>query len=106
SGSMKTFVILFHFTGALLGGYSTLQTAGPTTGQVLDQAVKDDRPRFDVVDVDDQVVSTLLAQHTESFQTRFQKYGKPPDLKIGIGDTIAVTIWEAAGGGPFGSSST
>jgi polysaccharide biosynthesis/export protein len=83
-----------------------LPTAGPTTGQVVDQAVKDDQPRFDVVDVDGNVVSTLLAQPAESFRTRFQRYGKPPDPKIGIGDSITVTIWEAAGGGLFGAGIT
>ena len=33
---------------------------------------------------------------------RFQSYGKPPPPHIGIGDTISVSIWEAAGGGLFG----
>ena len=98
--------ILACLAGAALGGCSTLPTAGPTTGQVVDQAVKDDQPRFDVVDVDGNVVSTLLAQPGESFRTRFQKYGKPPDPKIGIGDTITATIWEAAGGGLFGAGIT
>jgi hypothetical protein len=87
---MKTVAILFCFTGAALAGCSTLPTAGPTTGQVLDQAAKDDQPRFDVVDVDDNVVATLLARHSESFRMRFQKYGKPPALKIDIGDTVTV----------------
>ena len=81
-----------------------MPTAGPTAGQVVDQAVKDDQPRFDVVDVDDRVVATLLARSTESFRKRFQKYGKPPAPKIGIGDTVTMTIWEAAGGGLFGTS--
>src|SRR6516164_11490131 len=70
--------ILACLAGAALGGCSTLPTAGPTTGQVVDQAVKDDQPRFDVVDVDGNVVSTLLAQPGESFRNRFLKYGKPP----------------------------
>ena len=96
---MRFAAILVWLTGAALGGCSTLPTAGPTTGQVVDQAVKDDQPRFDIVDVDSNVVSTLLAQPTESFRNRFLKYGKPPDPKIGIGDSITVTIWEAAGGG-------
>src|SRR5215475_7257339 len=61
---------------------------------------------FDIVDVDDSVVSMLLARPGESFRTRFQKYGKPPNPKIGIGDTISVTIWEAAAGGLFGSAVT
>jgi polysaccharide export outer membrane protein len=103
---MKLAAIFVFLNGAALAGCSTLPTAGPTSGQVLDQAVKDDQPRFDVVDVDDNVVATLLARHGESFRTRFRKYGKPPAPKIGIGDTVTVTIWEAAGGGLFGSSST
>ncbi|HYP37708.1 MAG TPA: polysaccharide biosynthesis/export family protein, partial [Stellaceae bacterium] len=91
---------------ATLGGCSTLPTAGPTTGQVVDQAVKDDQARFDIVDVDNNVVSALLARPAESFQSRFRQYGKPPDSKIGIGDAITVTIWEAAGGGLFGGGIT
>ena len=103
---MRSAAILACLTVAALGGCSTLPTAGPTTGQVVDQSVKDDQARFDIVDVDDNVVATLLARHGESFRTRFRKYGKPPDPKIGIGDTISVTIWEAAAGGLFGSSVT
>src|SRR6516165_9973689 len=98
---MKFAAILVSLAGATLGGCSTLPTAGPTTGQVVDQAVKDDQARFDIVDVDNNVVSALLARPAESFQSRFRQYGKPPDSKIGIGDAITVTIWEAAGGGLF-----
>jgi len=101
---MKFALLLAFLTGTTLAGCSTLPTSGPTAGQVVDQAVKDDQARFDVVDVDDKVVATLLARRTESFHKRFQKYGKPPAPKIGIGDTVTVTIWEAAGGGLFGSS--
>jgi polysaccharide biosynthesis/export protein len=103
---MKATAFLACLTGAALGGCSTLPTAGPTAGEVVDQAVKEAQTRYDIVDVNDQVVSTLLAQPAESFRTRFQTYGKPPAPKIGIGDTISVTIWEAAAGGLFGSSST
>src|SRR6516165_12577412 len=103
---MRVAAVLACSVGAALGGCSTLPTAGPTTGQVVDQSVKDNQTRFDIVDVDDNVVSTLLVRSGESFRTRFRKYGKPPDPKIGIGDTITVTIWEAAAGGLFGSAVT
>ena len=103
---MKFAAILVSLAGATLGGCSTLPTAGPTTGQVVDQAVKDDQTRFDIVDVDNNVVSALLGRPAESFQSRFRQYGKPPDSKIGIGDAITVTIWEAAGGGLFGGGIT
>ena len=103
---MTRALIIPSLIGVLLGGCSTLPTAGPTAGEVMDQAVKDQQARYDLVDVNDKVVSTLLAQPAESFRARFQKYGKPPGPTIGIGDTITVTIWEAAGGGLFGSSPT
>jgi len=98
---MKFPVTLVCLGGLALTGCSTLPTAGPTVSQVFDQAVTDGQRHFDIVDVDDRVVATLLAQPTESFHTRFRKYGKPPAPKIGVGDTVSVSIWEAAGGGLF-----
>jgi polysaccharide export outer membrane protein len=65
--------------------------AGQTENEVL----------FDVVEVDNHVVSTLLAQPKESFHARFEKDGNPPELKIAVGDTVSVTIWESAAGGLF-----
>ena len=100
---MKFPVTLVCLGGLALTGCSTLPTAGPTVSQVFDQAVTDGQRHFDIVDVDDRVVATLLAQPTESFHTRFRKYGKPPAPKIGVGDTVSVSIWEASGGGLFSS---
>src|SRR5262245_42339007 len=104
--ALKRAFLFACLAATTLAGCSTLPTAGPTAGQVVDQAVKDEQPRFDVVDVDDRVVATLLARRTDSFRMRVKRYGKPPAPKIGIGDTLTVTIWEAAGGGLFGTSST
>ena len=56
---------------------------------------------FDVVPVDEHVVATLLAQPKESFHARFEKAANPPELKIAVGDTVSVTIWESAAGGLF-----
>jgi polysaccharide export outer membrane protein len=103
---MKIAVPLVCLGGIALAACSTVPTAGPTTDQVIDQAVSEGRTRFALVDVNNRVVSTLLAQPIVTFRTRFQKYGKPPAPKIGIGDTISVTIWEAASGGLFGAAPT
>jgi polysaccharide export outer membrane protein len=88
----------------LLAACSTLPTAGPTVHELLGQAVADNRARFAIVDVDNNVVATLLSQPSESLAARFKKYGKPPNPRIGIGDAVAVTIWEAAAGGLFSSA--
>jgi polysaccharide export outer membrane protein len=91
---------------SLLGGCWALPTAGPTAGDVRGQEVANNQTRIDLVNVDDNVVSALLAEPPESFHARFKKYGKPPQPKIGIGDSVVVSIWEAASGGLFSSSPT
>lgn len=103
---MKFALTLCCLGGVVLAGCSTLPTSGPTVSQVFDQAVTDGQRHFDLVDVDSHVVATLLAQPSASFHTRFRKYGKPPAPRIGIGDTVAVSVWEAAGGGLFSAPVT
>jgi len=97
-----------HFGGLTilsLAGCSMLSSAGPPTASaVVASAQSEDQILFDVVPVDQRVVSTLLAQPKESFHARFEKDADPPELKIAIGDTISVTIWESAAGGLFGEA--
>jgi len=90
----------------LTAACSALPTAGPTASDVKGQEVEGNQTRFDLVDIDDSVVRALAAEPAESFQARFKKYGRPPQPKIGIGDSIVVSIWEAASGGLFSSSPT
>jgi polysaccharide export outer membrane protein len=90
----------------LTAGCSSLPTAGPTLRDVKEQVAENKGARLDLIDIDDNVVTALRAQPKESFQARFKKYGKPPQPKIGIGDAVVVSIWEAAGGGLFGASPT
>src|SRR5208282_1839605 len=85
---------------------SALPTAGPTASDIKRQEVKDSQTRFDLVDIDDNVLAAVLAEPRESFHARFKKYGMPPQPKIGIGDAVVVSIWEAAGGGLFSASPT
>jgi polysaccharide export outer membrane protein len=101
---MKSAVLLVFLACSLVEGCAYLPTAGPTAGQVIEQGFQDNQIRYDVVDVNSAVVDTLLAQPAESFRTRFGSYGKPPPPKIGMGDAVSVSIWEAAGGGLFGAS--
>jgi polysaccharide biosynthesis/export protein len=84
-----------------LGGCSMLPSAGPMASEVVAQGQAGNEVLFDVVPVDEHVVATLLAQPKESFHARFEKNASPPELKIAVGDTISVTIWESAAGGLF-----
>jgi polysaccharide export outer membrane protein len=103
---MRAVAVIALLAGGFVAGCSTLPTAGPTARDVEHQEVKDNEQRFDLVDIDDKVVAALLARAGDSFQARFKKYGRPPQAKIGVGDTVVVSIWEAAGGGLFGASPT
>ncbi len=103
---MKLPAVLVWLAGTGLAGCAYLPTAGPTASEVIDRGVQDNQTRYDVIEVNANVVATLLAQPAESFRRRFGKNGKPPAPKIGIGDTVSVSIWEAAGGGLFGTSPT
>jgi polysaccharide export outer membrane protein len=102
---MKAVAVLGFFA-CVMAGCSALPTAGPTASDLRDQEVENNQTRFDLVDIDDNVVAALLAEPSESFHARFKKYGRPPQPKIGIGDAVVVSIWEAAGGGLFSSSPT
>ena len=106
TASMKSAGLLICLSGAALAGCAYLPTSGPTAGDVIDRGMQENQIRYDVVDVDPGVVAALLAQPAESFRARFGKYGLPAAPKIGIGDTLSVSIWEAAGGGLFGTSPT
>jgi len=103
---MRALAAIGVCAGLLVASCSSLPTAGPTASDVKHQEIKDNEVRFDLVDIDDNVVTALLAAPHESFQARFKKYGRPPQPKIGVGDAVVVTIWEAAGGGLFGTSPT
>src|SRR6266550_7461935 len=98
---MKPAALLVCLTGLSLGGCSILPGAGPMASEVVAGGQAGDQILFDVIPVDDRVVATLLAQPKESFHVRFEKDVDPPELKIAIGDTISVTIWESAAGGLF-----
>ena len=103
---MKALAVVGVLVSLFVVACSALPTAGPTASDVKGQEVKDNLARFDLVSIDDNVVTTLLALPAESFHVRFKKYGRPPQPKIGVGDSIVVSIWEAAGGGLFGASPT
>jgi polysaccharide export outer membrane protein len=98
---MKRYVLSACLLTALLGACSWLPRAGPSTSDVVERARSGSDILFDVVPVDDRVMSTLLAQPKESFARRFNQNAPPPEIRIGIGDTISVMIWESAAGGLF-----
>ena len=98
---MKLTVFLFCLMALSVGGCSWIPRAGPSTSDVLEQGQAGGEILFDVVPVNDRVVNALIAQPRERFALRFKKDVQPPEVKIAIGDTVSVMIWESAAGGLF-----
>jgi len=88
----------------MVAGCSSLPSAGPTAFEIT----SDERPSgaFDgyiVVDIDQRVADILASQTHPTFFGTFHDRRPRPDLRIGVGDGLTVTIWEAASGGLFSS---
>jgi polysaccharide export outer membrane protein len=96
--------ILAYLLLALLpAGCSWLPTVGPTANAISEQATVDGQRRFDIIEVDDQVVHILLSQPEPSFQRLFGRFGKPAVPTIAVGDTVVVSIWEGGDETLFGT---
>jgi polysaccharide export outer membrane protein len=89
-----------------LAGCSSLPSSGPLSDDVVKLADNDIEKRYVLVDVDDRTVSILSRYPGPSLRTRFGDYRPAPQLRIGVGDEVRVTVWEAAGGGLFSAPVT
>lgn len=98
---MKPIVLLACLVTVSFCGCSWIPRAGPLASEVVEQGQSGGEILFDVVPVDHRVVDTLLAQPKQSLKDQFEKNAQPPELKIAIGDSVSVTIWESALGGLF-----
>ena len=67
----------------------------------MEGADKPDVTGFEVIDIQPQVVKALQSAPARRFVSAFGNAGPPVVQKIGVGDSVVVTIWEAAGGGLF-----
>jgi polysaccharide export outer membrane protein len=98
---MKLAVVSGFLIAAALAACSDVPGAGPANvGAVAGGGRVDGRVLYDVVQVDNHVVSTVLAAPQPGFHTVFTQ-GEPPPPKIAVGDEILVVIWEAGPGGLF-----
>src|SRR5688500_7802274 len=79
----------------LLAACGALPAAGPSTGAILSES-RNSVPSFDVIPLTPQLADRLAANEFESFSSSFSGSGSPADLRIGIADTVVVTIFEAA----------
>lgn len=84
-----------------LAGCSAIPTSGPSADDIVLRAGSPAALRYELVDVDTPVVDLLRQRGPDSFQARFSDYRPSLEPRIGIGDAVSVTIWEASAGGLF-----
>jgi len=84
-----------------MAGCSYIPTSGPSADDVVEQAGPPAAPQYELVDINAAVVDLLRQRGPDSFQARFSDYRPSVEPRIGIGDTVSVTIWEASAGGLF-----
>ncbi|MDB5572021.1 MAG: Sugar transporter [Hyphomicrobiales bacterium] len=97
---------MLRITGVLalttiLSGCSTLPATGPSASDLAEQSVSGETQNYEIIDVTPSVIDTLAARWADNLLATFGDYRPSIDTRIGVGDTISVTIWEAAAGGLF-----
>ena len=84
-----------------LGGCASLPNAGPSAGDVAQQAAVDSVQRYEFVDLEPSVVERVNQGSADSLVAHFGDYRRSAEPVIGVGDVVSVTIWEASAGGLF-----
>jgi len=89
----------------LLAGCGALPSSGPSVSDVRSGAYDDDASNYLLVDVDLRSIDQLASLRPTGMYDSFGDggaYSAAPDLTIGVGDAVAVSIWEVGGAGLFG----
>lgn len=87
-----------------MGGCSTLPAVGPATRDIVAQEPGVANIGYRVIDVTRSVIDLLAGRGDETFAGSFPDRRGGATEAIGVGDYVAVTIWEAAVGGLFSST--
>ena len=96
-------VIALACAGMLLAGCGTLPSAGPSIADVRGGAEEDAVANYLMIDIDARTLDELTARKGGSFVKSFGSGEAAPEIRIGIGDIVAVSIWEIGPGGLFSS---
>jgi polysaccharide export outer membrane protein len=85
-----------------LTGCGSLPSSGPSASDVVDkQASAIEGLPYTVIDVDAAAVEALRGRGRPGFYAQFGDRRFSAEPVVGVGDTLTVTIWEAAPGGLF-----
>ena len=90
---------------AVSGCSSILPGAGPTTGAIVDGAdvstSEGTFARYELVDLTAATIEALRGRPLDSLLASFGDHRPSLEPVIGVGDFVAVSVWEAGSGGLF-----
>jgi polysaccharide export outer membrane protein len=84
----------------LASACSSIPMEGPSTADIVEERSAPTQ-RFELVDLDARVADVLSGRRADKTIASFGDYRPSSELRIGVGDQVTVTIWEAAAGGLF-----
>jgi polysaccharide biosynthesis/export protein len=84
-----------------LGACSNIPSSGPSASDVVQQASGDLAQHYEFVDINASVTDALRHRGPDTFSAHFGDHRQSVEPRIGVGDAVSVTIWEASGGGLF-----
>jgi polysaccharide biosynthesis/export protein len=91
--------------GALfLNSCALLPTDGPLAAKLVEADDSSNVSEFEIVEIQPSTIKALQTAARTSFAGLFGNGAPPPVQRIGVGDVVSVTIWEAAGGGLYTGS--
>ena len=96
----QKFSTVFILALAALSGCSSLPTSGPSTREV--EALPAAAGAIQVVELDDAVARRLLAQRSQSLFSETLGNAAAASHKVGPGDVLEISIWEAPPATLFG----
>lgn len=92
------------FAALWLGSCSILPGSGPSGDAVIDSGTSSSGrtdTAFAVIEIGDFVVDVLARRASPGLRGSFGDYRPPASQVIGVGDSLQITLWEAAAGGLF-----
>ncbi|MGW9332826.1 polysaccharide biosynthesis/export family protein [Bosea sp. NPDC055594] len=89
-----------------LAGCSNLPASGPSTSDIVSPSAENANFNFELIDLTPASLATLNSRAVDSFSGSFGDRSGAVETRIGIGDFVAVTIWEAGAGGLFSAPLT
>jgi polysaccharide export outer membrane protein len=101
---------LLPLMAGVLSGCAFMAAAGPTAEQIEtasavgSETTSEVDKHYLVVDLNPDLVRTLSTYHTAGLTTFATNKINHPQSRIGVGDVLSVTIWEAGEGGLFSSA--